>query len=490
MLRSSYARLSGLNKVVPIEKAVADMKDGIHMCVGGFGCAGVPNALVKEIQKKGVKNITCYTDSAGIDGWGLGILLQNHQVKRMCCSYVGANKLFTQRYLEGDVELEYVPQGTLAERMRAGGAGVPAFYTATAYGTQRQTGGQIIKYDKKGNPCIISEPKETRNFNGRWYVLEETIRTDYSIVKAWKADKSGNLVFRGTARNFNPPAAQAGNCVIAEVEEVVENGDLKPDEVHLPGVYVDRVVHVPRYEIPIEQRTVSGGAAKVAKKGKDYDARQIIARRAALEFKDGMYVNLGIGIPTEAANYLLPGVSVTLQSENGLLGMGGFPTEDKVDADWINAGKQTISYLPGAACFSSDQSFAMIRGGHMNLTMLGALEVSANGDLANWVIPGKLIKGPGGAMDLVASGSRVVVTTMHTNKNGAPKILKSCTLPVTGLNCVSRIITEKAVFDVIDKQLVLKELAEGVTIDEVKKITDANFHAGDVKPMALAPAVA
>lgn len=488
MLRATFSRLSGLNKVVSLEKAIADMKDGIHMCVGGFGCTGVPNALIKEIQKKGVKGITCYTDSAGIDGFGLGILMQKHQIKRMCCSYVGANKLFTQRYLEGDVELEYVPQGTLAERMRAGGAGIPAFYTATAYGTQRQTGGQIIKYDKSGNAIMISEPKETRRFNNRWYVLEETIRSDYSIVKAWKADKSGNLVFRGTARNFNPPCAKAGKCVIAEVENVVENGELHPDEIHLPGVYVHRIVHVPRYEIPIEKRTVAGQASKPGKKSKDDDARQIIARRAALEFKDGMYVNLGIGIPTEAANYLLPGVSVTLQSENGLLGMGGFPPEDKVDADWINAGKQTISFLPGAACFGSDTSFAMIRGGHMNLTMLGALEVAANGDLANWVIPGKLIKGPGGAMDLVASGSRVVVTTMHTNKNGAPKILQNCSLPVTGLNCVSRIITEKAVFDVVDKQLVLKELAEGVTIDEVKKTTGASFQAGDVKPMPLAPA--
>lgn len=490
MLRVSAARLSGLNKVVSLEKAIADMPNGIKLCVGGFGCAGVPNALIKEIQRKGVKEITCFTDSAGIDGFGLGILLQNHQVKRMCCSYVGANKLFTQRYLEGDVELEYVPQGSLAERMRAGGAGVPAFYTATAYGTQRQTGGQIIKYDKSGNPAIVSEPKETRNFNGRWFVLEETIRSDYAIVKAYKADRSGNLVFRGTARNFNPPVATAGKIVIAEVENLVENGELHPDEVHIPGVYVDRVVHVPRYEVPIEQLTISGAqAATGGKKSADDDARQIIARRAALEFKDGMYVNLGIGIPTESANYLPPGVSVTLQSENGLLGMGPFPTKDKVDADWINAGKQTISYLPAAACFDSATSFAMIRGGHMDLTMLGALEVAANGDLANWVIPGKLIKGPGGAMDLVASGSRVVVTTMHNNKNGAPKILEHCTLPVTGLNCVSRIITEKAVFDVENKQLVLKEVAEGVTVDDIKKLTGARFHADNVKPMPLAPAL-
>ncbi|CAD2215602.1 3-oxoacid CoA-transferase [Angomonas deanei] len=412
--------------------------------------------------------------------------MQNNQMKRICCSYVGHNKLFIDRYLKGDIELEYVPQGTLAERMRAGGAGIPAFYTATAYGTQRQTGGQIIKYNKDGTPAIVSEPKETRCFNGRWYVLEETVRPDFAVVKAAKADKSGNLVFRGTARNFNGPAAQCGKIVIAEVEELVENGEIHPDEVHLPGVYVNRIVHVPRYDIPIEQRTVSG--ATTGKKVDVNSPRQLIARRAALEFADGMYVNLGIGIPTEAANYIPQGVSVTLQSENGLLGMGPFPSEDKVHADWINAGKQTISFLPGASCFDSSQSFAMIRGGHMNLTMLGALEVASNGDLANWGIPGKLVKGPGGAMDLVASGSRVVITMSHTSKNGDPKILTACALPLTGRQCVGRIITEKAVFDVVDGQLVLKELAEGVTVDDVKKCTGAPFHVDNVKPMPYAPA--
>lgn len=488
MLRRSFARF-GLNKVMPLAQAVSDINNGVEMAVGGFGCAGVPHAVISEIKKNGVKGLTVYTDSAGTDGFGLGILMQDHQIKRICCSYVGNNKLFAKRYLEGDLELEFVPQGTLVERMRAGGAGIPAFYTATAYGTQRQTGGQIIKYDKNGAPSVISEPKETRNFNGRWYVLEPTIRPQYALVKAYKADKAGNLVFRGTARNFNLPAAQCGKCVIAEVENVVENGEIHPDDVHLPGVYVHRVVHVPRYDVPIEHRTVSGAAVKEGPKG---DAnRQLIARRAALEFADGMYVNLGIGIPTEAANYIPEGVSVTLQSENGLLGMGPFPTEDKVDSDWINAGKQTISYLPGAACFDSATSFAMIRGGHMNLTMLGALEVAGNGDLANWGIPGKLVKGPGGAMDLVASGSRVVVVMSHCNKHGEPKILESCSLPVTGLNCVSRIITEKAVFDVENKQLVLKELADGVTVDAVKKITAARFTvASDLKSMPLAPVIA
>ncbi|KAG5495208.1 hypothetical protein JKF63_02263 [Porcisia hertigi] len=484
MFRRSFCRFAGLNKVQSIEQAIADMKDGISVAVGGFGCSGVPDALIRAMCDKGLKNMTVYTDSAGIDGFGVARLIEKKQLRRICCSYVGVNKIFTKRYFEGDIELEFVPQGTLAERMRAGGAGIPAFYTATAYGTQCQTGGQIILYDKNCIPSVVSEPKETRKFGDRFYVLEPTIRPDFSIVKALKADMSGNLVFRGTARNFNIPAAQCGRRVIAEVEEVVENGAIHPDDVHLPGVYVHRVVRA-SYKVPIEKLTVSGGSSKASSVNCD-DDRQKIARRAALEFANGMYVNLGIGIPTEAANYIPAGVTVTLQSENGLLGMGPFPTPDKVSPDWINAGKQTISFLPGAACFDSATSFGMIRGGHMSLTMLGALEVSSSGDLANWCIPGKLVKGPGGAMDLVASGSRVVVTMSHCNKSGTPKIVERCSLPATGLNCITRIITEKAVFDVIDKQLVLKEIADGLTVDDIKKCTAAYFHVDKVKPMEYA----
>ncbi|CAM40793.2 putative succinyl-coA:3-ketoacid-coenzyme A transferase,mitochondrial precursor [Leishmania braziliensis MHOM/BR/75/M2904] len=484
MLRRSMCRLVGLNKVQTLEQAVAEMTDGISVAVGGFGCVGVPDAIITAMRNKGVKDITLYTDSAGIDGFGLARLIETKQVRRICCSFVGMNKIFKKRYLEGDIELEFVPQGTLAERMRAGGAGIPAFYTATAYGTQRQMGGQIIRYNKNRVPCIISEPKETRQFGERWYVLETTIRSDYAIVKALKADKSGNLVFRGTARNFNIPAAQCGRCVIAEVEQVVENGEIHPDDVHLPGIYVDRVVQA-SYEVPIEKRTVYGSGAEPSSANQNYD-RQKIARRAALEFADGTYVNLGIGIPTEAANYMPANMTVTLHSENGLLGMGPFPTSDKVSADWINAGKQTISFLPGAACFDSATSFAMIRGGHMDLTMLGALEVSSHGDLANWGIPGKLVSGPGGAMDLVACGSRVVVTMSHCNKSGDPKIVERCSLPVTGLHCVNRIITEKAVFDVVNKKLVLKEIAEGLTVDDIQKCTAAYFEVGEVKPIAYA----
>ncbi|MEP2943791.1 MAG: CoA transferase subunit B [Hyphomicrobiales bacterium] len=203
--------------------------------------------------------------------------------------------------------------------------------------------------------------------------------------------------------------------------------------------------------------------------------RNQMAARAAQELHDGFYVNLGIGIPTLVANFIPEGIDVTLQSENGMLGMGPFPTEDEIDADLINAGKQTITELDRSSYFSSADSFAMIRGGHINLSILGAMEVAENGDLANWMIPGKLVKGMGGAMDLVAGVQRVVVTMDHANKRGESKLLKSCTLPLTGTGVVDRIITNYGVFDVVEGGLKIIELAPDVTLDEVKAVTEATL---------------
>ena len=218
--------------------------DGQTLAVGGFGLCGIPEALIAALRDSGVRNLTAISNNAGVDGFGLGQLLTTRQIRKMISSYVGENKEFERQYLGGELELEFNPQGTLAERLRAGGAGIPAFFTRTGYGT------------------VVAEGKETREFDGHWYVMETALKADVSLVKAWKADKAGNLVFRKTARNINPACAMAGKVCIAEVEQVVEIGAIDPDHVHLPGIYVDRIVLNATPEKRIEQRTVRAAGEK------------------------------------------------------------------------------------------------------------------------------------------------------------------------------------------------------------------------------------
>jgi 3-oxoacid CoA-transferase subunit A len=226
--------------------AVADIADGATLAVGGFGLCGVPSVLIEALLETGATDLEAVSNNCGVDEWGLGRLLMAHRLRRMVASYVGENKEFARQYLSGELEVELTPQGTLAERMRAGGSGIPAFFTATGGGTQVAEGGLPWKYDAEGNVIVSSPPKETREFevNGetREYVLEQAIVADFGLVRAWMGDRHGNLVYRESARNFNPLAAMCGRVTIAEVEHLVEPGEIKPEDVHTPGVYVQRVV--------------------------------------------------------------------------------------------------------------------------------------------------------------------------------------------------------------------------------------------------------
>jgi 3-oxoacid CoA-transferase subunit A len=230
--------MSGFNKVVDsYEMALEGLSDGMTVLAGGFGLCGIPENLINEVKRLGVKDLTVVSNNCGVDGFGLGVLLEDRQIKKMISSYVGENALFEKQLLANELEVELTPQGTLAEKMRAGGAGIPAFYTATGFGTP------------------VGDGKEVREFSGRQYILEESITGDFAIVKGWKADRFGNVVYRHTAQNFNPLAATAGKITVVEVEEIVEPGELEPSQIHTPGIYVDRVIQG-SFEKRIEQRTV------------------------------------------------------------------------------------------------------------------------------------------------------------------------------------------------------------------------------------------
>jgi 3-oxoacid CoA-transferase len=442
-------------RVVPevtIREAVARVRSGDTVLVGGFGMTGNPVHLVHALAGTDVRDLTFVGNNVGEPGLSGGRLLRNGQLRRAVGSFFTSNPEAVRAVQDGRLEVRLIPQGSLAEALRAGGAGIGGFFTPTAAGT------------------AIAEGAETRVIGGVEYVFVPAIRGDVAFVRAWKADRAGNLVYRRTERNFNPAMATAADLVIAEVEEILPVGTLDPDQVHTPGCYVDLLV----------QATLTtedlGSSAAVSPTGRGVDdVRMRMARRALQELRPGDVVNLGIGIPTLVADLLRPEDGVILHTENGMLGVGPSPPEGSAMEHPVNAGKVPVTAVPGASYFDSAESFAMIRGGHVDVAIMGGLQVDEEGNLANWAVPGKPLLGVGGAMDLAMGAKRLIITMTHTDGEGRPKLVPRCDLPLTARRAVDVVITDLAVFSFLEGRLTLVELMPGVILDEVRARTAAHF---------------
>ena len=472
--------------VYSVDEAVQCVRDGDSIALSGFGVPGSPVHLMRALCATPVRDVEIVSNAGGMSAWQLGQLMQEGRVRRIIASHIGGNKELLRRVGRGEIELELIPQGTFAERLRAGGAGIPAFYTPTGVDTWIETG-TPMRYAADGSVERRTSPKERRTFRGVDVVLEQAIIPDVSFIRATVGDRHGNLVYSGSTRNFNTVMAMAGRTTIAEVERLVEPGEIAPAEVHTPGVFVDTVVEV-GVEGKWHERLVTIDADRRSDDDPVSLARRSIAYRAAKDLVQGTYVNLGVGIPTLIPEFLAHDADVHFQSENGLVGIGPPPTRKTADFDLTNASKESTTLLPGASISDSAVAFAMIRGGRIDTCVLGAMQVSQTGDLASWAVPGRAVSGMGGAMDLVAGARRVIVTMLHTDASGAPKIVEECTYPLTGRGVISRIITELAVIDIGPDGLVLREIAEGVPVDQVRRATAADLHVrGEIPSMAAAP---
>ena len=441
------------------EQATADISDGATIAIAGFSVGHrFANSLILAVRDKGVKQLTLVCNSLGDPGATRGqIFAENKQLRKLIAAFSvrpGTPTASEMQIAAGELEVELVPQGILVERCRAGGAGIPAFYSPTSVGTDLVTG------------------REMREFNGKSYVLEYAINVDYALLRGYRADRLGNVQFRGGSQNFNPAFAKAARVAIVEVDEIVEPGVIPPELIDLPGIFVSRVVKTTqKFDLWKRPERRPSDKARLYN-GKPALTRAAIAKNAARLVKDGTYVNLGVGIPTMVSNYLVER-DVILHAENGVLGYGRMVSEEKeIDPDIYNAAGQFVALKPGASFFDSVTSFEMARGGWIDTVILGAYEVDETGSVANWSTADAKRGGIGGAMDLLSGQGDLIIVMEHTDSKGRPKLRHKCSYPLTGKGCVSYVVTDLALLRWDGSTFILDEVAPGFTADEVIALTE------------------
>jgi 3-oxoacid CoA-transferase len=465
-------RGTAMNKIFASpEQAIADIPDGATIAIAGFSVGHrFATSLIIALRDQGTKELCIVCNSLGDPGATRGqILAENKQVKKLIAAFSvrpGTPTASEAQIAAGEMEVELVPQGILVERCRAGGAGIPAFYSPTSVGTELVKG------------------REIRDFDGKPHVLERAIRVDYAFLRGYRADRLGNVQFRGGSQNFNPSFAKAAHVAIVEVDEIVEPGAIPPNLVDLPGIFISRVVKTTqKFELwrrperrPTDKPRLYNGKPGLTRAG--------IAKNAARLVKDGSYVNLGVGIPTMVSNYLLDR-DVILHAENGVLGYGHMVTEEnEIDPDIYNAAGQFVSLKPGASFFDSVTSFEMARGGRVDTVILGAYEVDQTASVANWSTADAKRGGIGGAMDLLSGRGDLVIVMEHSDSKGRPKLRKRCTYPLTGTGCVTYVVTDLALLRWDGKRFMLDEVAPGFTPQEVIALTEMEITAApDVRAM-------
>ena len=422
-------------KAVSVEEAVAMIPNGATVMVGGFMGVGTPERLLDELVRQRKSELSIISNDAAVPGKGVGKLFDASLVSTLTASHIGLNPNVQKQMMANKVAVSLVPQGTLVERIRAGGCGLGGVLTPTGVGT------------------MVEEGKRRIDVDGKSFLVETALRADFALIHAFLADYLGNLSYALTARNFNPVMAMAAETVIVTAENIVPVGVIAPDQRRDPCT---------ARRLSRHQRVNHGCSIAHC------------AARGTRTSKPGNLVNLGIGIPTLVANYVPSDLKVFFQSENGLIGTGPIPEQGMAHPLLTDAGGRPISALPGACVFDSAMSFGLIRGGHVDVTVLGGLQVDADGHLANWMIPGKMVPGMGGAMDLVSGAKRVIVAMQHAAK-GKSKIVQKCALPLTSSRPVDLVVTDMAVIVFSGGRIMLQETAPGVSVAEVMAVTEADL---------------